>query len=419
MLVYIHFPFCRSKCGYCAFHSVPVIGDQEKDSAMFQSYLDSLFLEIAHYGDVYKDRTIESVFIGGGTPSLLPASILGSIVEKIGGTFRMAPKTEITLEANPESLKGKNLGDYLKSGINRLSIGLQSLDDALLRTLGRAHRAIDGINAVNMAKEAGFTNISVDLMWGLPGQGVRNWLQTLKDVIKLAPDHISTYNLTLEPGTPIEQACEKGTLILPPERDQSLMYLEGSSLLEANGFLHYEISNFARMGYQCRHNTGYWEGAEYLGLGPSSTSTFGSKRWTNPADISAWEDKIRKGTLGQSAELLTPKVKLLEFIMLRLRTALGMQLKTYEEMTGRDFLQDNQKFIQTLHENGLARIRNGYLSLTNKGMLVSNTIISNLFDRIAENPAIDSIVAGGKPPVPNSNPVTPAPHAIPVSWPFA
>ncbi|MBD5538938.1 MAG: radical SAM family heme chaperone HemW [Desulfovibrio sp.] len=383
MLVYIHVPFCRTRCNYCAFHSVPLgRGVDAAASPQVRDYVDTLLMELALHADRLGGADIQSVFFGGGTPSLLPPRIVGVILERLGRHFHLGAKTEITLEANPESLRGRNVvPDLLSAGVNRLSIGIQSLDEAMLRTLGRPHKAQDSLQAVFAAREAGCANIGMDLMWGLPGQSVRQWLQTLKDAVRMSPDHISAYGLTLEPGTQMELECEEGRLVLPPERDQNIMFMEGAAFLESQGYLHYEISNFARMGFQCRHNLGYWDGMDYLGLGPSATSTVAGRRWTNPASQRAWDNMVRTGALGKSPEVLTPTVRVLELIMLRLRTAGGLRLRSYRELTGRDFLRDNQPLIQALHENGLIRIRNGYLRLTRSGMLVSNAIIANLFER--------------------------------------
>ena len=393
MLLYIHVPFCRSRCNYCAFHSM-ALGRDGSGAQMMSDYLDTLLLELAHYGDKLGKAPVSSVFFGGGTPSLLPPDIVGRILERIDRTFQLETKAEISLEANPESLSRSNkAADFLAAGINRLSIGIQSLDDSCLRVLGRPHKVQDSLNAVLAARTAGFTNISVDLMWGLPGQGVRQWLQTLKDVVRLAPEHISSYCLTLEPGTPLELDCDAGRLVLPPERDQNIMFMEGAAFMEKSGYLHYEISNFARMGFQCRHNLGYWEGEDYLGLGPSATSTIAGARWTNPASLAAWGNLAREKSLGKQAEILAPGTRLMEHIMLRLRTSRGLRLKAYKQLTGRDFLKDNQRLVQAMHENGLIRIRNGYLSLTRSGMVVSNAIISNIFERVEQT-------VGARPPRP-------------------
>lgn len=430
MLVYIHVPFCRTRCNYCAFHSIPLgRGVDAATSPQVRDYVDTLLMELALHADRLGGSDIQSVFFGGGTPSLLPPRIVGIILERLGRHFNLGDKTEITLEANPESLRGPQVvPDLLAAGVNRLSIGIQSLDETMLRTLGRPHKAQDSLHAVFAAREAGCANISMDLMWGLPGQSVRQWLQTLKDAVRMAPDHISAYGLTLEPGTTLELECEEGRLALPPERDQNIMFMEGAAYLEAHGYLHYEISNFARMGFQCRHNIGYWEGADYLGLGPSSTSTIAGKRWTNPASQRAWDNKVRSGVIGQSPEELTPAVRVLELIMLRLRTSRGLRLKAYRQMTGRDFLRDHQRIMQALHENGLIRIRNGYLRLTRSGMLVSNAIIANLFERTEALLTSETLEAGEKvqalaedksEALPLATKAQSRPEIRPVVWPVA
>ena len=386
MFVYIHVPFCSTRCRYCAFYSSPLgRGVDPVSSPVVRDYVDTLFMELAHWGDRLGGSPVQTVFFGGGTPSLLPPRVIALVMERLGRYFDLAPKAEVTLEANPESLRGGHrVAQYLEAGINRLSIGIQTLDESMLRMLGRPHKAQDSLHAAFLAREAGCVNINVDLMWGLPGQSVRQWLQTLKDVVRMSPDHISAYGLTLEPGTPLELDVEEGRLMLPPEREQNIMFMEGAALLEQHGYLHYEISNFARMGFQCRHNMGYWEGEDYLGLGPSATSTIAGRRWTNPASQKAWDVRIREGSLGQDVEELTPQTRVLELLMLRLRTARGLRVKAYREMTGRDFVRDHQRLVQALHENGLIRIRNGYLRLTRRGMLVSNSILSNLFERTRE-----------------------------------
>ncbi|MDR2819383.1 MAG: radical SAM family heme chaperone HemW [Desulfovibrio sp.] len=385
MLVYIHVPFCTTRCAYCAFHSTP-LGRNVRPSAspLLRDYVDTLLLELAHWGDRFGGQTVQTVFFGGGTPSLLPSRIIGIVLERLAKYFTLAPKAEITLEANPESLRDKkNAVGYLSAGVNRLSIGIQSMDEGMLRVLGRPHRAKDSLHAVFAAREAGFSNIGVDVMWGLPGQGVRQWLQTLKDITRLNPNHISTYGLTLEAGTSLELDCVEGRLSLPPERDQSIMFMEGAAFLEEHGYLHYEVSNFARMGFQCRHNMGYWEGSDYLGIGPSATSTLHGRRWTNPAAPKAWDAKTRQGRLDGDAEILTPTTRVLELLMLRLRTTRGLRVKAYQKLTGRDLLRDHHKLMQALHENGLIRIRHGYLRLTRNGMLVSNAILADLFERVS------------------------------------
>ncbi|MEG2139490.1 MAG: radical SAM family heme chaperone HemW [Bilophila sp.] len=382
MLLYIHVPFCRRKCRYCAFHSEPQMGEEPAESALrMRAYMDVLMLELAQWADRLGKQPVETVFFGGGTPSLLPPRSVGTILERVRRCFKLSPGAEITLEANPESLNTRGLvRDYMRVGVNRISLGIQSLDDDMLTLLGRMHRASGAITAYRAVRDAYCPNVSVDLMWGLPGQKLRHWRQTLKEVIGLRPDHLSAYGLTLEPGTPLDSDCESGLLTLPPEREQASMYIQGAELLEEAGLMQYEVSNFARMGYQCRHNLGYWEGQDYLGLGPAATSTFAGRRWTNPPDLSLWGRQVTAKRISDDLETLDTVTRVLELMMLRLRTTRGLRIRAYKDLTGRDFMKDHKKFIHALHKNGLIRILNGYLSLTRSGMLVSNSILGNLFE---------------------------------------
>ncbi|MDR0239412.1 MAG: radical SAM family heme chaperone HemW [Deltaproteobacteria bacterium] len=379
MQIYIHVPFCRTRCRYCAFHSL-ALGKRSSASSLVRQYVDTLLLELALWGDRLGRQPVSTVFFGGGTPSILPVSVIAALIARIRRYFKLEKGAEITLEGNPESLLERNyLPDLLGAGVNRISVGIQSLHTPHLKLLGRIHSARDAIHAVMAARAAGAQNLSLDLMWGLPGQGVRQWLTMLKEVLQLRPEHLSLYALTLEPGTPLEEDWQHGTVELPAERDQALMYVEGAALLESAGYIHYEISNFARMGFQCRHNLGYWEGAEYLGLGPSATSTLRGRRWTNSAVSLEWAAAVKNGATDEAAETLTLQARVLELIMLRLRTSRGLRVKAYRDLTGRDFLRDHKALIHALHERGLIRIRNGYLRFTRSGMLVSNSILSKFF----------------------------------------
>ena len=379
MQLYIHVPFCRTRCRYCAFHS-HAFGRSPSAPSLVRQYVDTLLLELAVWGDRLGRQPVSTVFFGGGTPSILPVSVLEALLTRIQRYFNLEQGVEITLEGNPESLLVRNyLPDLLSTGVNRISVGAQSLHTPHLKALGRIHSARDAIHAVMAARAAGVQNLSLDLMWGLPDQGVRQWLAMLKEVLQLRPEHLSLYGLTLEPGTPLEKDVRDGKVELPPERDQSLMYVEGAEFLESAGYIHYEISNFARMGFQCRHNLGYWEGADYLGLGPSATSTLNGRRWTNPSMALEWTAAVKSGAPDAEAETLSVQARVLELIMLRLRTSRGLRVKAYRDLTGRDFLRDHQALIQALHERRLIRIRNGYLRFTRHGMLVSNSILAKFF----------------------------------------
>ena len=384
MLVYIHVPFCRTRCNYCAFYSNPLgRGVSASESPAVRDYVDSLFMEMALWGDRLAGKQVRSVFFGGGTPSLLPPRIIESILNRLHKAFVWADKAEVTLEANPESLRGGHIiRQYLDAGINRLSIGLQTLDDTLLRMLGRPHKAHDSLHAVFMAREAGCANISVDLMWGLPGQGVRQWLQTLKDVCRMGPDHISSYGLTLEEGTPMFQ--ERGTLALPDEDEAAAMHEEGGALLEAAGYRQYEISNYARPGRECRHNMGYWRGEDYLGLGPAAVSCLDGVRVTQPADLAAWLSAVREGREAGDREVLGFAEKAEELVMLSLRTADGLDTAAYRALTGRDFAADNAALIAELVRHGMAGLEDGRFFLTRRGMAVSNAVMEQCFENIPQ-----------------------------------
>jgi oxygen-independent coproporphyrinogen-3 oxidase len=382
VLLYIHVPFCRSKCGYCAFHSVPVAAAGPDG---MQQYLDALLREIALWGDRLGNRAVHTVFFGGGTPSLLPEKAVAVIMDRLRRAFDIQNGAEISFEANPESVSAYGYLDILfKCGINRLSLGVQSLNNDGLRVLGRPHKAREAVNAFRLARQAGFGNINLDMIWGLPSQRLKLWLDELKAVTELKPDHLSCYGLTLEEGTPLEQACLQGRHTLPDEQEQARMFIYGAEFLESRGYMQYEISNFARMGFQCRHNLGYWEGAEYLGMGPSAVSTLSGRRWENPHGLQEYARRTAEGTLGHDAAALTPLERAEELIMLRLRTARGLRVKAYRDLTGRDFLREHKQLVHALHRNRLVRISNGYLRLTRNGMLVSNTILENIFATLPE-----------------------------------
>jgi putative oxygen-independent coproporphyrinogen III oxidase len=382
MLLYIHVPFCRSRCRYCAFHSVALgKGVQAEHSAAVHSYCRTVLCEMQAWAAHWGKLEVESIFFGGGTPSLLPAQALGQLVEEAHRLFAVHPEAEISMEANPESLTSKEQACACRAaGINRLSLGVQSMDDAFLRILGRAHKAQDVVQAVSYARLAGISNINLDLMWALPQQSVAHWLHTLRQVLRLQPEHISAYALTLEEGTALAQEVGTGLFAQPDEAVQSAMFLEGAALLAEAGFTQYEISNFARAGFACRHNQGYWQGQDYLGLGPAATSTMAGRRWTNPSNQGAWEKAVQAHSLDAAPELLSPLNRVLEMIMLRLRTSRGLRLADYTALTGLDFMTSHAALVQALREHDLICLHEGCLCLTQQGMLLSNSIISSIFE---------------------------------------
>jgi oxygen-independent coproporphyrinogen-3 oxidase len=387
VLLYIHVPFCRRRCLYCAFASLPLEGAGKAGRKEVSAYLTTLLREMALWGERLGRARVETLFLGGGTPSLLPLEALEGILDRARSLFALDAAAEVSLEATPESALAPGwLYGLRKAGVNRLSLGVQSLDDEILAMLGRAHTSREASYACELARDAGIANLSLDFMWGLPGrrsgQSQVQWLRQLKQAVALRPDHISAYGLTLEKETPLAAACADGRLVLPPEREQASQYLAGADFLESRGFMQYEISNFARMGFACRHNLGYWEGREYLGLGPSAASTLAGRRWTNPAGLAAWRKAVQTGNVGAAPEELDLPTRLKELLMLRLRLNKGLRLQEWEGLSGRSFLREYASLIDPLQKSGLAAIRRGTFRLTRSGMLVSNAILAHFFARL-------------------------------------
>jgi oxygen-independent coproporphyrinogen-3 oxidase len=274
---------------------------------------------------------------------------------------------------------------YLKTlvalGMNRISLGVQTLNDDCLRTLGRRHTQKQALEAVHHVRQAGFNNLNLDFIWGLPGQTAQAWMEQLKLLVRLKPEHLSCYGLSIEPGTVFERIQAQNQLSLPPESEQAKMFVHGAEYLEAQGFLHYEISNFSRLGFACRHNQGYWDGIDYLGLGPAAVSTIKGRRWGNPKTLPLYALALDQGSLGDEAEELTPEIQIREKIMLALRTTRGLNVKKYQKWTGRDFIQTHAALIHTLRQNSLARLSRGYFRFTKNGLLVSNSILERVLER--------------------------------------
>jgi len=370
MLLYIHFPFCRSKCIYCNFYSV------KYKEELLDLYLKGIIKEIKFWKKSLSNRKFHSIYIGGGTPSILKIQQLEKILNEVFKSFTFEHGFEFTIEGNPESLKDLVfIKELRRFGINRISIGVQSVRDNYLKFLGRIHTSKDAIYAVKLCQLADFDNINIDLLWGLPSQTVMSWLQDLKQITELGITHLSCYGLTIEENTPLFELVKSKKVTLPEEKVLSSLYLNGSDLLESRGFIQYEISNFARLGFACRHNMGYWEQIDYLGVGPSAVSTIEGYRWENVKSITEYYEKVTK----YNKVRLTEEDVLKEFIMLRLRTSRGLSLKEYSKRTGKNFWRQHHKIINVLHKNNLIRIRNGYLSLTKNGFLVSNAIIEKFF----------------------------------------
>ena len=271
--IYIHVPFCRSKCQYCDFYSLST-----KDDKLMDGYLDAICAHIKEAGALAPAYKVDTIYFGGGTPSFFGAEGMATILTAVRRSFDVDNNAEITFEANPDSVTDKLLKRLRAEGFNRVSLGIQTDDDELLRKLGRPHTFENAVSAYHRIRKAGFRNVSVDLMYGLPGQTIRAWRETLEHVLTLNPEHISCYGLKVEEGTPLYEYRDYAKL--PDDDAQADMYLAAIEMLKAYGYRQYEISNFARKGLYSKHNMKYWTGGEYLGFGPSASSDFAGKRFT-------------------------------------------------------------------------------------------------------------------------------------------
>jgi oxygen-independent coproporphyrinogen-3 oxidase len=373
--LYIHIPFCRSKCQYCDFYSLP---RSEKTPELMDRYVKALEAHIKEGGARASKYVADSVYFGGGTPSYFGAERLSKIYSVLSKRFNIAKTAEVTLEANPDSITEKGCKKLLSTGFNRLSLGVQTNDDQLLKVLGRPHTFRQAKTALAVARNAGFQNISLDLMYGLPAQSPQKWADALGSVIDLKPDHISCYGLTLNPGTPLYAYRDRAAL--PDDDAQASMYLYAVSTLEAYGYHQYEISNFAKTGRECVHNLKYWLGGEYMSFGPSAASDFAGTRYTFASDLNRYIKAVRTGdAITTECEYLPIKERAGEYIMLRMRTVYGIERTEYETT----FLMPFDPLEQVLaiyQSRGLTRQTQGRWRLTPQGFLVSNQLIGRLIE---------------------------------------
>ena len=386
MELYIHLPFCRSKCRYCDFASWP-----GQESAM-PGYVDCLLQEAACQAEALGgDVAIDTVFFGGGTPSLLPAPLLEKLLRGMRGIFRMAPDAECTVEANPGTLLRPWLDAALEGGVNRLSLGMQAFQPELLRTLGRIHDFEQVASSVRLAQEAGVTNLSLDLMFGLPGQTRAMWRETLDAALSLSPQHLSCYGLIPEDGTPLKVQLDQGLLRLPEEDEERAMYDDALRILAAHGFAQYEISNFALPGYACRHNLGYWRQIPYLGLGASAASMLPAAwrkegkpaywRASNPRTLADYQAMVRERAWDRrDIEAVSSHDARFETMMLGLRTTRGVSEADFSAMHGVTLESCYGPRLRALQARGWLDFADGRWFLTRQGMDVQNAALVELMD---------------------------------------
>ena len=370
--VYFHIPFCASKCAYCDFCSLP-----GRDKLM-PYYQDALLIQLQETMPRMTDYFIDTVYFGGGTPSYYGARRIVEILQELKVTNRLMKQSEITVECNPDSVRRKELRMLRKEGVNRLSIGAQSANDDILRLIGRRHNWRQVEMAVKRARKAGFRNVSLDLIYGLPSQTREDWADTLTKALALKPAHISCYGLRLEEGTPMYDEYE-GTDILPSDDDQADMYLYAVDFLSRHGFRQYEISNFARPGFASRHNLKYWHMDEYAGFGPGAHSDLGGVRFAYVRDIDRY---IAGQLLLSESETEETLARDFEYVMLSLRTAEGID-RAYFERTYRQRFAPLDALFRQYETAGLAQPTEKGWRLTPRGFLVSNSIIVALEDALA------------------------------------
>ena len=370
--IYIHVPFCRSKCQYCDFYSLTA-----KEDKLLDGYLDAVCAHIREAGQLAPNYLVDTVYFGGGTPSFFGADGMASILTTIRKSFDVASSAEITFEANPDSVSDRLLRRLRSEGFNRVSLGIQCDNDDILKKLGRPHNYAQAVAAVERIRKTGFKNLSVDLMYGLPGQSLQAWGKTLTNVLKLAPEHISCYGLKVEAGTPLYEYQEYCNLA--DDDMQADMYLSAIEILRQHGYRQYEISNFCRKGNVSRHNLKYWNGGEYLGFGPDASSDFGGRRFAIIRDLRGYIDGIKRGgQVLREVQEIPPRERAGEYLMMRLRTVAGLDPKEYEKRYLLPFSPLNTA-LEKCKEQGLAlKTFDGRWHLTPNGFLISNSIISDL-----------------------------------------
>lgn len=369
--IYIHIPFCKKRCIYCDFYSSTLLKYRG-------AYVGALCRELRQRKDYLKGEAVKTVYLGGGTPSLLQRAELEQLFGEIGKVYGLGTCEEITLEANPDDLTEHYIQMLTTLPINRLSIGIQTFDDGLLKLLNRRHTAADAIAAVKRCQDAGFSNISIDLIYGLPGETDVLWEHDLEQAIALGVQHISAYSLTYEEGTALWQLREKQQ-IQEVDEEQSLRFFSTlMQRLKEAGFLHYEISNFCLPGRHSRHNSAYWEGIPYLGCGAAAHSFDGSSRQWNVANLSKYIDGIFAGQPVIEREELTTTTRYNELVMTRLRTSLGLDLETLRATFGEKFYRYLLEMAKPHIDKKFLIITENRLHFTESGLFISDSIISDL-----------------------------------------
>lgn len=376
--IYLHVPFCNSRCIYCGFCSTVSKGLRQK-------YIPALKREISERGDFFSslyesDRIVKTLYVGGGTPSILPPELLKEAVSAIRETFTIAEEIEFTVEVNPDDITEDYAGSLRKMGVNRVSMGVQSFKDSHLKWMRRRHDSQTAVNAYRILRKAGFDNISLDLIFGFPRMTVGDWEDNLDTIIELNPEHISAYQMGIDPDTPLERMEKSGEFSLPSQEDSERMYKILQAKLKVAGYVQYEVSNFCKPGYHSRHNSSYWNRTPYLGLGPGAHSFIGMAREWNTSDIATWCNlsilPLREG------ETLSPEDVFNEILMLGLRTTAGVSLDTLRNCVPQSplFISDLLPKLSAMESNGLIILTpDGTIKIPPGKFFISDGIIRELF----------------------------------------
>ncbi len=369
--LYIHIPLCMSRCRYCDFYKMT---PNEWDNLSL--FLECLEIEL---GRLPKDFAPDTLFIGGGTPTALPADHYAAMLAAIHRQIDLSNVVEFTSEANPGTLTDEKLAAMKAGGINRISIGVQSFNPKALKLLGRIHSAEQAVEGYHMLREAGFDNVNIDLIQSIPGMTPDDVLGDARKVIELGPEHVSYYNLIYEPGTPMTRDRDAGRLVPPGDDEEADNYYAVKALLENAGYDHYEISNFSKPGRECRHNVLYWQGGEYFGCGPSAHSHWQGRRFGNLPDLPAWCERMKSGARPfEEVEVLSAEDKARETLVMWLRMLDGVDVESFRQVTGQDVGDLCGSAIESMIEEGLLHRRGTRLALTSDALFVCNAVFSEL-----------------------------------------
>lgn len=374
--IYIHIPFCLRKCSYCDFYSLPLA----ESHLPLDDYVYSLVREIDRCDSYIAGAPVESIYMGGGTPSLLQEGQVERIMKAVKRQFHLLPECEITLEANPATLTPGKLAGWRGAGINRISLGVQSFHEQDLQVLGRMHDGEQALQAIAMLQGEGFANVNLDLIYGIPGQTMERWKENLVRALQLEPAHLSLYLLQLEAETPLARSINKGMYQCNGEDNDVQMYLEALEYLEQQEFNHYEISNWSRPGYQCRHNLRYWEAREYAGFGAGAVSYLRGARFMNRPDVSVYMGSWLSGAPAPvvSLETMQGQEVVADALILGLRLCAGVDLQAFSARFGEDALQPFAAAIEQSVQDGLLKVEKGGLKLTKPGYMLSNAVFRRI-----------------------------------------